>query len=268
MSSVIESSFQELSGNDYLTRIERFSLNHGGHSHPIQYAWSRPSDGTTYGQGISEFIEKYSQFVVPHSIAIDIGANDGDTAIPLAVLTQGGPVFAFEPGIQFASQLNINAGLNPSLNIICLPYAVMEKSGVHTFLYSPNDYNGGAAQSNAWVGTYTKPRLVRAVNFVEFFTGKIDFKKISFIKIDTEGHDFHILRSFADVLKTVRPVILAEWFPRTDNLIRQLASDLNYSVFCGFTYEPIIFGISKWRQDVLLIPTERLNQYDLTIRPN
>lgn len=270
MNKVEVVSIEELPKNDRLCYKEIFSIKKDKLIENIIYCHSNfdiknKKDLSLYSKQFCDLVNIFQRFIFPGDVALDIGAYDGDTTLPIAHLCgKFGKTYAFECGEAFCSKLSVNAGFNPHLNIELIPAALMPESGIHTFLYCPTDYNGGHHSTNSWVGTYTVPRLVRGISFEDFSKGK-DLSKLSFIKVDAEGHDFHILWSFKDFIKTVKPVIHAEWFPQTDLYIKELADYIGYETFCGFTLEPITIGISSWRQDILLIPRENLNKYDLSI---
>jgi FkbM family methyltransferase len=270
---ITRTDIQELVGNDCLTHKENFVVQYKNKTENIFYCHKKPDkrnscDFEPYSVFFNEFININERFIVPGKIAIDIGAYDGDTTLPISFLAGCGKTFAFECSPSFVSQLNINLGFNPQFNIESYPFAIMPEAGIHQFLYCATDDNGGHPSTNSWVGTYTVPRLIRAVNFIDFFKDKIDFNDISFIKVDTEGHDFHILWSFRDILKSVRPVLHAEWFPHTDRYIKQLIDYLDYEMFCGFTLKHIKLDVSDWRQDIVLVPREKIESFNLSIELN
>lgn len=258
--------FLRLPDNPLFSYMECFEVDFGNKAISIRWFHKKNfeiNQCEPYAKLVNAYMNVNYRFVRPGSIVIDIGANNGDTTIPLAILACGGRVYAFEPGDAFLKYLTIQIGLNLGLNIEAYPYAIMEKEGIHKFMYAPNeDYNGGYGESNAWVGTYTIPRFVRAVNFKSFFESKIRFEDVSFIKIDTEGHDFHLLLDFKEIINDVRPVINAEWFPKTSHKIVELVEFISYEILCGFTLEKITTG-SSWRQDIILVPKERIDSYNL-----
>lgn len=255
-------------GNDKLSHKETFTAERGNQCQQLAYCHGffntkgqPPKE--SYSVWFNSFLNINERFIPEGTVALDIGAYDGDTTLPIAFCTgKTGKVYAFECGEAFMSQLSPNVGLNPNLNIEAVPYALMPISGVHEFLYTGEDYNGGHPSTNSWVGSYKVPRLVRAISFNEYFNGK-DIGRLSFVKVDVEGHDFHVLWSFKEVLKELRPVIHAEWFPRTDPYIYQVLQYLEYSLFCGFTLEPLTLGKSQWRQDIVLVPTEKIENFEL-----
>lgn len=216
-----------------------------------------------YSKFFNEFLNINERFFSKGCTAIDIGAHDGDTTLPISTLTAGGKTYAFECAEAFITQFGINLAYNPTLDIEAVPFALMPTSGIHEFLYcAGDDYNGGHPSTNSWVGTYKIPRLVRGINFFEYFANK-DLSKLAFVKIDTEGHDFHILWSFKEALKSLRPVIHAEWFPRTDPFIYQVITHLGYEIYCGYSLEPLKLGESQWRQDIILVPSEKIVNFGL-----
>ena len=261
---------QRLVDNGKFLWREAFCANMGGRSLQIVYHHSKdePKDNAveftnSYCSVFNDLLNVWGRFITDGSLVIDIGANDADTALPLAFLAgPTGVTYAFEPGEQFALKFNVNAGSNPFLNIRGEALALMPTTGISEFLYDPTNYNGGHPSTNAWVGTYTEKRLVRTVSFKDYFLNK-NISKLSFVKIDTEGHDFPILWSFKEVLRDLRPTISAEWFPRTDPMIRDLAKYLDYETYCGFSLEPITLGRCAWRQDVVLAPREKREHFNL-----
>lgn len=220
-------------------------------------------DISLYSKSFCDQLNILSRFIPEGSTAIDVGAYDGDSTLLISYLCgKGGKVYAFECGEVFSSNLIINVESNLELDIEAIPAALMPESGIHEFLYCPTDYNGGYHSTNSWVGTYTVPRLIKGISFQDFSKNK-DLSNLSFIKIDAEGHDFHILLSFKDYIKKIRPVIHCEWFPRTDAYIVELINFLDYKIFCGFTLAPVTIGFSEWRQDIILVPSEKINYYGL-----
>lgn len=253
--------------NDRLAFKETFGVTRGDHTrtitfcHPLAAAKGVVKPG--YEGFFNRFLQVNERFIPEGSVAIDIGAYDGDTTLPIAFLCGAtGKTYAFECGESFMSQLSINVGMNLGLNIEAIPAALMSESGIYEFNYCSSDYNGGHCSTNNWVGTYNAKRLVRAISWAEFSKGR-DLSRLAFIKVDTEGHDFHILWSFRETIKALRPVIHAEWFPDTDSYIAETLTYLGYSLFCGFTLDPLTIGVSSWRQDIIMVPTERLSTYGL-----
>lgn len=149
-----------------------------------------------------------AQYIRPGSVAIDIGAHNGDTTMQYAL--RAGAVLAFEASTGIFKTLADMAVLNPHRNIFAYNLAIFPETGTQTFTYGADD----AADCNAGQGQGS--RLVHGVNLYEFLQTHHygDIQRISFIKIDTEGQDPHILRSLAPLLDAMvtKPIIQVEWF--------------------------------------------------------
>ncbi len=69
--------------------------------------------------------------------------------------------------------------------------------------------------------------------------------RLTFIKVDTEGYDLHVLRSLTPIIEAWRPVVKAEIYKRTDGAYRrdmlQFFSERDYTVFRCIT-EPVGCG--------------------------
>lgn len=262
-----------LFNNRWVSHCERFDVVYEGKTNPLTFYHFKPDMGQKpvlppYSGFFLSFFEMVSRFVRRGSIALDIGAYDGDTTLPIALAVGGGRVLAFDPGPTFSSHLTLNVKSNAFLNIEAFPYAVMAEDGLQEFSYCDcvKDFNGGYAPANKWVGTYTTPRLVWGVNLERFLAARgIDESNVSFIKIDTEGYDAILLLSLKGFLNRVRPVLHIEWFPKTENQIAEFVDYANYGVFCGFTLEKLNLDNCKWRQDLLLVPNDKTTDYDLTV---
>lgn len=254
--------------NTISTHVQEFIVEWKETYHKVMYCCKRPDfTGKTIvsdERPFSGFFDIVKRFVKPGSVAIDIGAYDGDTTIPLSILVgETGVVLAFEPHKISFARLSVNMQLNPRLNIRAYPYAVMPTAGRQTFLYASTDDNGGHPSTNSWVGTYDTPYEVDCINLEDFFKDKCPIENISFIKTDTEGHDFNILISMSKIMTIARPVIHAEWFPKTQDKLLEFLFQYNYLPFSGFTLEPITEK-SKWTMDIVLVPKEKMKMFGLT----
>ena len=97
------------------------------------YAWSSSGCGGLRDKSLAESngfkqfklierdylrLKKYG-LISPGGVAIDIGAHVGDSTIPLSLLSN--LTIAFDPSISVFPILNINAKINPHLNIHAFP---------------------------------------------------------------------------------------------------------------------------------------------------
>jgi len=196
---------------------------------------------------------------------VDIGANIGDTTIPIAFFAS--KTIAFEP-IPSAygtclSQINVNQHMNIDLH----PFALTDRDGPVKF--QATNVNGGI--DGAWAAGSSSPTFnVEGRDVVNFFrtTYPDDYKKIGFIKIDAEGYDMELLKLMKPLLDEMspKPIIKVEWFHPFSKGGGAGCSSLSSKLFDSFAfigYQPrnertnevlTTCASSAWIPDIVLIP--------------
>ena len=239
----------------------------------VQFAmWQHPFNGMRdINQGHVDFFKRY---VKKGSLAIDIGANYGDTTVPLALATGAdGMVLAFEPNPHVFSTLEANSKLNPTkTRIIPLNYATTVEEKEYTFGSGDASFgNGGIIGFTSNVGKNVRYSFkVRGINLEKFLHENYSqwLDNISLIKLDTEGYDKEILKTIPRILSGSRPVIIAECFRELNNKERQELFDVlhdhayeisHHNIFD--TSEPLAISrddMMKWKHfDILAIPKKK-----------
>jgi FkbM family methyltransferase len=168
-----------------------------------------------------EDIQTQTSYLNKGDIVIDIGAFTGDTPTLYAnAVGSEGKVISFEANPNAYEILEANQKLNPHLNIIPINKAITEVEGTYTFHYSDKDFcNGGfAAEIDRGIGAtgHVIPLQVHGVNLTEWLKEYLpanEWGKIAFIKIDTEGYDYKILRSNKELFTKIRPILEVELYP-------------------------------------------------------
>ncbi|GFR51141.1 hypothetical protein Agub_g13496 [Astrephomene gubernaculifera] len=146
-------------------------------------------------------------------VYVDIGACYGDTSVPLAI--RADTVISFEPNPFSYKVLQLNAALNPGLDIRTHNLAAGDgRVSELTFTYGGDMCNGGVLGS--WKDASTETAIkVKAVDIPSFLAkqyGKELLQRISVIKIDAEGFDSTIIRTLRPLTRHSRFVLLVEWF--------------------------------------------------------
>lgn len=198
---------------EYEFKQTNFNLKEGS----IQYAqWLHPGE---FGNEVTqEHVDFFKHYIKKGDFVIDIGANEGDTAVPMALATGlEGTVLGLEPNPHSFKIFKVNANFNKDkTNIIPLNLAATVEDGEYTFgSGDPSFGNGGI------VGfTHNDKRNIRYTFKV---TGKNLYKyllahhanllpKLTFIKIDTEGYDKEIIKAMPHIIDQYRPYLVAECF--------------------------------------------------------
>ena len=158
----------------------------------------------------------YRKRLKPDDVVLDIGANIGAHALPLAqCVAPGGKVLAFEPTVYAFKKLQRHRELNPELGkvlhaqqillmdsptaavpaTIASAWPLEETDGLH-----PDHF--GRPESTAGARAAMLDEIVR------------DEPRIDFIKLDVDGHELAVLRGARATLARCKPPILIELCPQ------------------------------------------------------
>lgn len=203
----------------YPYRIDTFHLEGDGQ---VKFAnWENPLiEPKEVRQSQVDFFRK---FIRNGDLVIDIGANIGDTTVPMAIAAgKEGLTLGFDPNPYVYTILEANAKLNKDkTNIQPVLNAVSTKEEEFYFISSEATFaNGGISPTKESIhGKYICPEKIKGVNLLDYLRGNHSeqLNKLSFIKIDTEGYDKEILKSIADLIKEYKPGLVAESFGKSSN---------------------------------------------------
>jgi FkbM family methyltransferase len=162
------------------------------------------------------------QLVSKTDVALDIGANAGFYAFRMSKIFS--KVYAFEINDELTGDLR---SYNPG-NITIMPVGLSSEAGEAT-LYIPVlnglELTGWAslAPGNCPDATSELTRPVKIAALDSF-----PLENVSFIKIDVEGHELHVLEGARRTLATHRPRVLIEIKHQNKTAAFQFFADLNY----------------------------------------
>jgi len=170
-----------------------------------------PQDSEIYYAGYCEptVVRIIKQYVKSGMIVFDVGAHTGAHTLRLAKLVgKGGKVIAVDPDLQALSILRYNLGLNNIDNVI-----------IENIAFSDNNQEG----KEMTLDEYVKINKINRINFM---------------KIDTEGYEYKIIKGGIDSIEKFSPIMVIE-FSKTnietqgDTLedLVDLLSSLGYSFF-------------------------------------
>jgi len=204
---------------EYPARIDTFQLDNIG---TVEFAnWENPLiTPITLDPHLVGF---YKQFIKEGDLAIDIGANIGDTTVPMGLCTGAtGLTIGFDPNPYVFKILEKNATLNAGkMNIVPFRCAISDKEDEFYFISSEASFgNGGISKTKeSKHGKFIYPEKIKGVNLRTFLEEKFSewIDKLSFIKIDAEGYDKEIIKSISDLLVKYKPTIIAESFGKSSN---------------------------------------------------
>ncbi len=145
-------------------------------------------------------------FLTKSSVCLDIGANMGIYTLPMAKYSEC--VHAIEPHPEFMKRLKKNLLLNKLKNVTCYEIAIYNEEKTMT-LYSPGE-NMHNKSASLYPENYelTEKISVQTVTLDRFCK---TFKKLDFIKIDTDGSDARVILSGKEIIEKHKPIILFEY---------------------------------------------------------
>ena len=200
--------------HEYPAKINSFDLKDEG---KIEFAnWDNPLVSPLVIS--QEMVDFFKKFIKKGDLVIDIGANIGDTTVPMALAAgSSGITLGFDPNPYVYKILEINASLNKEKqNIVPLPYAITVKDEDFYYVSSEASFSNGAISptKNSVHGKFIFPDKIKGVNLLALLEQKYNDKlrNLSFIKIDTEGYDKEIIKSISGLIEKYKPTIVAESF--------------------------------------------------------
>lgn len=170
---------------------------------------------------------------------IDVGANIGAIAIPLAKAFPQCRVYAFEPNPPAFARLMRNVGLNRLENLHARPLAVADHSGTAQFFaFSGADLGQSSiVKPQRFEETPTKIE-VQVATLDDLFVAAANTEVI---KIDVQGNELSVLQGARQLIARHRPLIVFEHedtnFGSVDEAIaarqglRKFFADVGYNTF-------------------------------------
>jgi len=224
---------------DYPAKINSFDLKDEG---IVEFAnWDNPLVSPKVVS--QEMVDFFKKFIKQGDLVIDIGANIGDTTVPMA-LAAGitGITLGFDPNPYVFNILKINATLNKKKqNIIPQLNAISVKEEDFYYVSSEASFSNGAISQTkeSRHGKFIYPNKIKGINLLQFLEQNYQEKlnNFSFIKIDTEGYDKEIIKSIPGLIDKYKPVIVAESFGDSTPAEKEEL----YNVISGHGYEIFYF---------------------------
>jgi FkbM family methyltransferase len=153
--------------------------------------------------GIYEFdnIKLIINKIPKNGVFIDVGANIGSIAIPIAKLRPDIKVFAIEASPRVFSYLKYNVKVNKCENVILLNKAMAEIDNKIVSFYSPKVLFG----KGSLLPIYTDiPENISTIT-LDSLVVMYGIKLVDFIKIDVEGFEKNVLNGGQRILSQERP---------------------------------------------------------------
>lgn len=167
-------------------------------------------DANLYYRGSHEprAMASVAEIVRPGDLVLDIGANAGYYALPLARLVgDAGRVIAFEPTPWALSKLEENLRLNDMTNVYVERLAISDERAIRAITA------GEAAFRASWrLDGSTNRSLTGDASFMTLdeYADEHRLPRIAFAKVDVDGYELRVIRGAQRTLARHRPSLLLE----------------------------------------------------------
>ena len=167
---------------------------------------------------------KWKKYFPTSGLMLDIGANIGNHSLMYNHSFPNLEIWAFEP--IFENFILLKQNTQKINNILSFNVGIGSKTGIVNFEIDSTNNSGACKVSNI-IGNQN---IIIALDDIEF-----NDKKISFIKIDVEGHELACIEGMKNTLLKHKPLIWIEDYPKAENLDGnnsiQLLFELGYHQF-------------------------------------
>ena len=202
-------------------------------------------------------------------LCIDIGAHTGRYSVIGSICSKKNNIVSFEPYFLNYSRMLSNLRLNNILTNNCFFSAASSENGFKSFKIKNKD-KFFHSSSGKLVSDKESRFLVPTLKI-----DNLNFKsKVNAIKIDTEGHEFEVLKGSIDILKREKPLLIIE--KNEENLISiiNLLKNMSYDFYLidDSSRKIQILNLNKKNylessyKNIICISKESLNYYNYLIK--
>jgi len=191
-----------------------------------------------------------ARLVVPEAVVIDVGANIGAQALPLATRLRTGRVIAVEPTDVAMARLRQNCALNPAL--------AARMTLVHRALVAPGARAAGSYFSSWPLATTPDahpvhqgaPQVSSGVgSTLDDLVAELGLGRVDLIKLDVDGNEMPVLMGASTTLDRYHPVVVFELCPylleergEPPTALIRFFSEHGYTLYDERTLKPLSLG--------------------------
>lgn len=206
----------------------------------------------------------YEKFITEDSVVVDVGVNVGrHFNVFHNILGPHGRLIGFEPVPDFATQAQSGTFENVEIREL----AVSDRAGVGEFLFMTKAIGESGFKERTSEGDRGAERIQVSISTLDNELAALD--RLTYIKIDTEGHELSVLKGARETLARLRPIVSVEWGEPTYALyghtkfgLYDLANELGYIITDLFGN--LVMDRAEWESvsdrsywDYFLVPAER-----------
>jgi FkbM family methyltransferase len=167
-----------------------------------------------FGTFQRQVLRAVRRLVPADGVVIDVGANIGAIALPVAAHVARGHVYAFEPTDLAYGKLAQNLALNPQLaeRLTLIKSFVADEEADRSRIVA---YSSWPVSDSPVDASHPIHRGVRGAAScgqitLDGFVRNRRLSSLSLIKIDTDGSEYEVLRGATEVLRALKPAVIFE----------------------------------------------------------
>ena len=262
-----------------------FDVHHSGLEHAFHFSSSNNLDTvgiTVREQGLAAYETPVTDILIElvkssSGVILDVGANTGLYTLAAAAANSAIQVIAFEPLAPVRDLLQRNISLNSDLKprIAIEPVGLSSQVGSFSFYETINNC-GYVSTSSSFepqhvdtVGDKFVEHVIRTIT-LDDFAQTLDGRRVSFMKIDVEGHEHAVITGGRRFLAKHRPIFTVEVLSNSEKA--PIDKFLLEESYLAFAMAPavlrrsnhIMFFSDAWNH--LLVPTEKQDHIVALIR--
>ena len=190
-----------------------------------------------YSRGIYEpaLVKFIIQTLPVNGCLLDIGANIGSIAIPIALARPDVKIICVEALPYNFSYLQKNTAANQLTNILPLNVCFSDSDGKRVKFYHHKTMLG----SSSFHSLHSKDFVELTTKTLDQQLDQLSIDKVDMMKIDTEGSEALIFKGAGRLLQKMKPVVLFEFNEPYENAIeglqagdaQQILIDAGYKIF-------------------------------------
>jgi len=210
-----------------------------------------------YGEWCEREVDLYAQLLSDGDNVIEVGANIGLHAVPLAKLVGSGRLLCFEPQRLIHQVLAANCALNKLINVHTIHSAVGDRCDQieipagdleESWNYGSFSIDSGYSTEGQYQGRQWSERV--ELTTLDAHPDVRALKSLRLLKIDVEGLELAVLQGAAETIAKHRPVLFVENNDENsgDALIAAV-KDLDYQPYwyCSERFSADNFNRVQWQ---------------------
>jgi len=162
-----------------------------------------------------DYVTRNKYFSIPaDAVILDVGANVGSMTFRFARMASKGHVYAFEPTDYAHAKLLKNISLNPQFASRITPvqcFLADQNSRMHEMkAYASWKVDGSTPDMHPLHGGTIKPADSVPAVTLDHFCLENAIQRVDLIKIDTDGHEYKVLKGACKTVKKYLPFVVFE----------------------------------------------------------